>query len=155
MPPRDSIHNIVKQAIVKDGWQITDDPYVISYGERFLFVDLAATESSRLDRITGRFIGAEYQNSRIAIEIKEFRGPSAIANLEQAIGQYIVYQLLLKQVDPERQVYLAIPDTTYYDLFSEPIGELVIAEIPLKLVIIDLKKTEVKQWIPARPIEKS
>ena len=154
MPPRDSIHNIVKQAIVKDGWHITDDPYVISYGERFLFVDLGATESFSLDRIDGRFIGAEYQNSRIAIEIKEFRGPSRIANLEQAIGQYIIYQLLLKQVDPERQVYLAIPDTIYYDLFSEPIGELVIAEIPLKLVIIDLKKTEVKQWIPARPIEK-
>ncbi len=154
MPARDSIHNIVKQAIVKDGWQITDDPYVISYGERFLFVDLGATESSSLDRIDGRFIGAEYQNSRIAIEIKEFRGPSRIANLEQAIGQYIIYQLLLKQVDPERPVYLAIPDTIYYDLFSEPIGELVIAEIPLKLVIIDLKKTEVKQWIPARPIEK-
>jgi XisH protein len=107
MPARDSIHNIVKQAIVKDGWQITDDPYVISYGERFLFVDLGATESSSLDRIDGRFIGAEYQNSRIAIEIKEFRSPSAIANLEQAIGQYIIYQLLLKQVDPERQVYLS------------------------------------------------
>ena len=73
-------------------------------------------------------------------KLKNFAGPSAIANLEQAIGQYILYQLLLKQVDPEREVYLAIPDTTYYDVFSEPIGELVIAEIPLKLVIIDLKK---------------
>lgn len=155
MPSRDTIHNIVKQAIIKDGWQITDDPYVISYGERFLFVDLAATESSTLDHLAGRFIGAEYQNSRIAIEIKEFRGPSVIANLEQAIGQYILYQLLLKQVDPERPVYLAVPDITYYALFSEPIGELVIAEIPLKLIIIDLQKAEVKQWIPARPIEKS
>lgn len=155
MPPRDSIHHIVKQAIIKDGWQITDDPYVISYGERFLFVDLAATESSTPDRMAGQFIGAEYQNSRIAIEIKEFGGKSAIADLEQAIGQYIVYQLLLKQVDPEREVYLAIPDITYYSLFSEPIGELVIAEIPLKLLIVDLQKTEVKQWIPARPIEKS
>ncbi|MEG4803916.1 XisH family protein [Microcoleus sp. ARI1-B5] len=154
MPPRDSIHNIVKQAIVKDGWQITNDPYVISYGERFLFVDLAATELSTPDRIFGQFIGAEYKNSRIAIEIKEFGGKSAIADLEQAIGQYILYQLLLKQVDPERHVYLAIPDSTYYSLFSEPIGELVIAELPLKLLIVDLQKTEVKQWIPARPIEK-
>ncbi|MCC5666782.1 XisH family protein [Nostoc sp. CHAB 5784] len=24
MPPRDSIHNLVKQAIIKDGWKITD-----------------------------------------------------------------------------------------------------------------------------------
>lgn len=155
MPPRDTIHKIVKQAIVKDGWQITDDPYVISYGERFLFVDLAATESSTLEHINGQFIGAEYQNSRIAIEIKEFRGLSPIADLEQAIGQYILYQLLLKQVDPEREVYLAIPDIAYYTFFSEPIGELVISELPLKLLIIDLQKTEVKQWIPTRPIEKS
>ncbi|RLB99978.1 MAG: fatty-acid synthase, partial [Deltaproteobacteria bacterium] len=28
-----------------DGWEITDDPYVISYGERFLFVDLGAAET--------------------------------------------------------------------------------------------------------------
>jgi len=42
MPQKDSIHNPVKQALVKDGWEITDDPYVIAYGERFLFVDLGA-----------------------------------------------------------------------------------------------------------------
>ena len=65
MPARDSIHEIVKQAIIKDGWNITDDPYVISYGDRFLFVDLG---------IEKRFIGAERENSRIAIKIKEFRG---------------------------------------------------------------------------------
>ncbi len=70
MPPRDTIHQIVKQAIIKDGWSITDDAYVISYGDRFKFVDLG---------IEGRFIGAERENSRIAIEIKEFRGRSAIA----------------------------------------------------------------------------
>jgi hypothetical protein len=38
MPAKDRIHELVKQALLKDGWQITDDPYVISYGERFLFV---------------------------------------------------------------------------------------------------------------------
>ncbi len=86
MPPRDSTHNVVKQALVKDGWEITDDPYVISYGERFLFVDLAATTSSNIKPIKGRFIGAKRKNSRIAIEVKDFRGQSAIADLEQAIG---------------------------------------------------------------------
>jgi hypothetical protein len=67
----------------KEGWEITDDPYVISYGERFLFIDLAA----RLDAVSGiagRFIGARRGSSRIAVEIKEFRGNSAIADLEQA-----------------------------------------------------------------------
>ncbi|MFN9059323.1 MAG: element excision factor XisH family protein, partial [Pseudanabaena sp.] len=28
MPARDSIHETVKEAVIKDGWEITDDPYV-------------------------------------------------------------------------------------------------------------------------------
>ena len=43
MPQRDAIHQIVKQALIRDGWEITDDPFVISFGERFLFIDLGAT----------------------------------------------------------------------------------------------------------------
>ena len=43
MPARDSSHEAVKQAVINDGWVITDDPYVISYGDRFLFVDLGAS----------------------------------------------------------------------------------------------------------------
>jgi len=93
MPPRDTIHN---KAIIKEGWENTDDPCVISYGERFLFVDLAATGSSPVNKIEGRLIGAERENSYIATEIKDFPSRSAIADLEQAIGQYILYRLLRK-----------------------------------------------------------
>ncbi|MEO1094075.1 MAG: element excision factor XisH family protein [Cyanobacteria bacterium J06638_28] len=110
MPRRDAIHNLVKQALVKDGWQITDDPYVISYGERFLFVDLAATEKERVNGLQGQFIGAAKGNQQIAVEIKEFQSQSAIASLEQAIGQYVLYRLLLDQVDPARRLYLAVSD---------------------------------------------
>ncbi len=155
MPPRDAIHDVVKQAIVKDGWEITDDPYVISYGERFLFIDLGIAESNIVDQIQGQFIGAERENSRVALEIKEFRGRSAIADLEQAIGQYVLYQLLLSQVDPGRELYLAVTDMTYDELFSEPVGKLVISDLPLKMLIVDLEKVEVKQWIPQRLIKKS
>ena len=145
MPIRDSIHEPVKQAFIKDGWEITYDPYVISYGERFLFVDLGASS----------MIGIRQGTKDIAIEIKEFRGQSQIADLEQAIGQYSLYRLLLNQVDPEREVYLAIPEETYNDIFSEPIGKLAIAQLSLKLVIVNLAKQEISQWIPARPIKKS
>jgi XisH protein len=150
VPVRDSIHEVVKEAIAKDGWEVTDDPYVISYGERFLFVDLGAFATTR----TG-FIGARKGDTHIAIEIKEFRGQSQIADLEQAIGQYTLYRLLLDRVDPERDLYLAVSEATYSDIFSEPIGTLVIAELPLKLVIVDLKRKEVSQWIPSRPIKRS
>lgn len=154
MPLRDSIHDAVKQALANDGWTITDDPYVIAYGERFLFVDLGAEGFTGIDEISGNFIGAERENVRIAVEIKELRGQSVIVELEQAIGQYVLYRLLLNRVDPERRMFLAIPEKTYLELFAEPIGEVVINDLPLHLLVIDIEKVEVKRWIPNRPIEK-
>jgi hypothetical protein len=152
MPARDSIHPLVKQALIKDGWQITDDPFVITYGERFLFVDLGATDNTNKNNPQGTFLGAEREGVKIAIEIKEFGGKSAITDLEQAIGQYTLYCLLLNRIEPERKLYLAITDFTYNDIFSEPIGELVIQDLPLNLLIIDIVKTEVSLWIPSKPI---
>lgn len=154
MPQRDSIHNAVKQALINDGWEITDDPYIISYGERFLFVDLGAVEDVRKRR-KGHFLGAQRGGQRIAVEIKDFRGKSAIADLELAIGQYVLYRLLLNEIEPNRKVYLAITDVVYDDIFNEPIGELVIHNLPLHLLVINLQRIEVQQWIPPRRIEKS
>jgi hypothetical protein len=154
MAQRDTIHDAVKQALVRDGWEITDDPYVITYGERFLFVDLGAEETQTAEEIIGNFIGAERAGLRIAVEIKELKGQSVIVELEQAIGQYVLYRLLLNRIEPERSVYLAIPDKVYLELFTEPIGELVINDLPLRLLVIDVDKSEVKRWIPIRPTEK-
>jgi XisH protein len=142
MPARDNIHHLIKAAIINDGWQVTADPYVISYGERFLFVDLAAIQTSGV-------IGAEREGRSIAIEIKQFRGQSAIADLEQALGQYMLYKLLLSQVDPDRDLYLAIPEISYDSIFSEPVGELVIRDLPLKLIVVNLLTGEIVRWIPS------
>jgi hypothetical protein len=138
LPARDSSHEAIKQAVINDGWVITDDPYVISYGDRFLFIDLGAS----------RFIGICRGDQRIAIEIKQFKGQSQVTDLEEAIGQYLLYKILLNQVDPDRDLYLAISETTYNDIFREPIGQLAIVEIPLKLLIINIEHQEIIQWIP-------
>lgn len=151
MPQKDTIHDLVKQALINDGWEITDDPYVISYGERFLFVDLGAVETSILNQVEGQIIGAQREGMPIAAEVKEFRGKSVIADLEQAIGQYVLYRLLLDKVDPEREIYLAVTDVVCDGIFSEPIGELVIDGLPLQLLVVGSEKAEVQQWIPAQP----
>ncbi len=154
MPQKDHIHDVVKRALVADGWDVTDDPYVISYGERFLFVDLGAVEASMRGPVGGQFIGAQRGGSRIAVEIKDFRGKSMIASLEQAIGQYVLYRLLLNKVDPERELYLAVTDVAHDEIFSEPIGELVISDLPLRLLVIDAERAKVQEWIPKRSVEK-
>ena len=75
------------------------------------------------------------------------REDSIKKDLEQAIGQYVLYQLLINKLDPRRDVYLAISNTLYEDFFQEPIGELVIKELPLKMIIVNLQKVEITKWI--------
>jgi hypothetical protein len=75
--------------------------------------------------------------------------------LEEAIGQYVLYRLLLNKVDPAREIYLAVTDVIFEKIFSEPIGEVVINDLPLQLLIVDSEKAEIQQWIPQRAIETS
>ena len=42
MPAKDIYHETVKNALIKDGWTITDDPLKLTIGSRSLYVDLGA-----------------------------------------------------------------------------------------------------------------
>lgn len=42
MPKLDIIHNVVKNTLIKDGWVITDDLYIIQYRKTTLYADLGA-----------------------------------------------------------------------------------------------------------------
>ena len=74
MPAKDFYHDPVKNALVKDGWTITNDPLRLKWGVRELFVDLGLT----------KLIAAQKAEQKIAVEIKGFTNPSMIADLEQA-----------------------------------------------------------------------
>ncbi|MBW4616609.1 MAG: XisH family protein [Desmonostoc vinosum HA7617-LM4] len=51
-----------------------------------------------------------------------------------------MYELVSLSPTPERDLYLAVSEATYSDIFTEPIGKLAIAQIPLKLIIRPLAK---------------
>lgn len=82
MPAKDIYHEIVKQALIKNDWTITDDPLRLTIGGRSLYVDLGAE----------KLIAAQKGNQKIAVEIKSFLSLSPIKDLENALGQYILYQ---------------------------------------------------------------
>ena len=42
MPAKDKFHDVVKNALIKEDWKITDDPLTLEYGKRKMFVDLGA-----------------------------------------------------------------------------------------------------------------
>ena len=57
------------------------------------------------------------------------------------------YDILLKETDPDRIVFLAIDLKTYDGIFSEPIGELMIKRLTMRLVIFDADQRNVVKWI--------
>ena len=98
MPAKDLFHDCVKVALIRDGWQISHDPYSLKIGKKDLFVDLGAE----------KLITAEKGSIKIAVEIKSFVNPLEIQDLENALGQYILYQNVLQKIEPDRVLYLAI-----------------------------------------------
>ena len=81
MPAKDIYHNVVRFALVKDGWNILTENYTLEYGGDHLYGDIAAEKS----------IAAEKQGQKILVEVKSFLRRSFINDLEQAVGQYVVY----------------------------------------------------------------
>lgn len=138
MPAKDKFHNNVKNALIKDGWNITDDPLSLEYGKRKMYVDLAAE----------KLFSAEKEGRKIAVEVKSFLSLSELNDLEEAFGQYAIYQTLLKRQQPERLLYLAIPKEKYFDLFDEnEIGNLILEDYNLKLIVFDIESEEIVKWV--------
>ena len=138
MPARDIFHDSTRNALVKSGWTITHDPYTLKIGKKDLFIDLGAE----------KFLAAEKENTKIAVEIKSFIGASEIEDLKNAIGQYVLYQNILVDLEPERELFLAIRQAVYEDIFEKDIGELLLNRKLLKLIVFDPEHEEITQWIP-------
>jgi len=137
MPQKDVFHEVVKIALIKDGWTITHDPLTLSIGIRKVFIDLAGE----------RLIGIEKDGEKIAVEIKSFLGDSDVTELEKAIGQYILYRRILREKEPDRKLYLAVEEKTYNGIFSEPIADLIVTDEGIQLIVFNESKEEVIQWI--------
>ena len=136
MTARDAIHDAVRSALVKDGWTITADPYTIQYKEIKLFADLAAEQP----------MAAERKNELIIVEIKSFLGASRMRDLELAIGQYQLYRAYLDLTEPDRALYLAVRDITYFDFLQMDSIRIVLEKLRIKLLAINIERAEVTQW---------
>ena len=76
---QDFIHNAVKNAIIKDGWIITDDPLKLIYEELRLFADLGA------ERTFAAIRGAERLPSRLKVFVAARRSMNLKTRLVDVI----------------------------------------------------------------------
>ena len=137
MPAKDIYHDTVKKALIKDGWTITNDPLSLKIGKKDIFIDIAAE----------KLLVAEKQGQKIAVEVKSFVGTSEIEDLKNALGQYILYEKILKFQLSERLLYLAIRKAIFNRLFTEEIGQILLEDNTLKIIVFDPEEEVITKWI--------
>ena len=137
MPAKDFYHEAVKKSLVKDGWTITHDPYSLKLGAADLFVDLGAE----------KILAAEKNNDKIAVEVKSFLGKSIISEVQDAIGQFIMYREVLTDYDSDRKLYLAVEAEVFNSDFSEALKNLLLERLKIKVIVFDSDAEKIIKWL--------
>ncbi|WP_204153594.1 element excision factor XisH family protein [Leptolyngbya sp. CCY15150] len=137
MSARDRYHDWVKETLTLDGWVISHDPLSIAIGKISVQIDLGLES----------LIGAEKGARKIAVEIKSFSNVSQITDFYAALGQYLCYKVALAERQPDRILYLAIPDLVYNLFFVEELIQKVLQAYPVKLLVYNLSNKEIQSWI--------
>jgi hypothetical protein len=135
MLAKDIYHDSVKNALVKNGWTITFDPYPIKYEEVKLLADLAGEKT----------ISATKGEQKIVVEIKSFLGRSPMREFETALGQYLIYRTFLSVTHPDYRVYLALGQEIYEKFFAQAAIQLILQEFQVLLLIVDIDREEIIQ----------
>lgn len=138
MSAKDAFHKVVCVALEKDGWCITSDQFTFSVGGVKMSIDLMAE----------KMIVAEKSGQKIAVEIKSFlEQSSAISEFHTALGQFINYRAALQKKEPDRVLYLAIPNTAYNTFFQLDFPAEMIKVNQVRLIVYDVKKEAIVAWI--------
>jgi hypothetical protein len=135
---RDIYHNTVRLALEKDGWTITHDPFPLQIGKKRLSADLGAE----------RLISAEKELQKIVVEVKSFVGQSDVKDLQQALGQYVLYHQILNEMEIKRVLYLAVSQPTFNSVFSIELGQILLKNQIVRLIVFDDESEVIVQWIP-------
>jgi hypothetical protein len=134
---RDFYHDNVREALQKDGWRITHDPYSIRVDDVGYEIDFGAEP----------LIAAEKDETTIAVEVKSFVGPSNVNEFHKAVGQFNDYYVALEIEDPDRVLFLAIPEEIWLIFFQKRVIQKSLERIQAKIIVYNPHKNEIVKWI--------
>jgi len=133
---KDVIRDAVKEALIKDEWDVEDD-YTIRSGGVDFDIDLSAE----------KVIVAERGLEQILVEVKTFGDPSLVYSFHSAIGQYLDYRGALKDEEIDVKLYLAISEKTYKKLMKAPFFHRRLEEHRIKQLIVNVESKIIVKWI--------
>lgn len=133
---RDKYHYHVREALEKEGWIVTHDPYQIHTPGLDYPVDLGAEKVLAAER------GAE----KIAVEIKSFLKGSMVSEFHTAFGQFLLYNFNLQRQEPERLLYLALPARAFKHLIKFPAIADALDSFNIRLIIYKPDTKIIELW---------
>lgn len=138
MPAIDQCEEQVINALETAGWVVTHQPFAIRVDKSragYVYADLRLRQANNDQTI-------------IIVEVKCFSSTrTQLDEFYQAVGQYVSYRNALQVNGIISPVYLSVPKAVYQSFFQIPLIEAVVQDTQIKLVVIDLEKEEVIQWI--------
>ncbi len=134
---KNRFHDVVKIALEKEDWQITDDPYEINVDDVDFEIDLAAEQ----------LLAAEREHQKIAVEIKSFISPSNVSDFHTALGQFLNYRDALETIEPDRLLYLAVRVPIYETFFQRRFIVAAVQRYQIRLIIYDVQQEVIFQWL--------
>lgn len=134
---KDFYHNNVREALQKDGWKITHDPYRVNVEKVGYEIDFGAEP----------LIAAEKDEFLIPIEVKSFVGPSTVNEFHKAVGQFNDYSAALEIQEPERVLFLAIPDEAWFLFFQKKVIQRSLERVGAKILVYNPQSNTILQWI--------
>ncbi|HBC41452.1 MAG TPA: fatty-acid oxidation protein subunit alpha [Pseudanabaena sp.] len=137
MAAKDRFHAVVRIALEKDQWNVTDDPLRLDIGGTKFEIDLGAEQ----------LLAAERGKEKIAVEIKTFLSDSPLTDYHAALGQFLNYRLALEIADSTRILYLAVPVGVYESFFKREFAQVSLERYQIKLIIYDIIQEVIIQWI--------
>lgn len=144
MGRRDRYHDHVRQALENSGWHITDDPYKLGEGMAQYEIDIGAEQ----------LFAAEKGPEKIAVEVKSFVHGSKVNEFHRAIGQYTNYQTALDWLEPNRKLFLAVPQVAYLSFFQERLVVGTLQRINVKLLVYEPDDRSIITWKSYNSTEK-
>ncbi len=133
---KDLLHNIVREALINDGWAITHDPYFLEDYDPEWEIDLGAE----------KIIAAERGTDKIAVEVKSFLGLSFANEFHKVLGQYLNYLSGLRRIEPERKLLIAVPKDVYEEEFDRQGIKNSVNDYNVKMVIFDKDTKKIILW---------
>ena len=79
--------------------------------------------------------------------MKSFTRPSDMKDLEEAVGQFVLYDRLLKRYYPDHTLYLAVSEDIQKSVFEEEAGQTLLEDRIIRLVTFNPTQEVIVQWI--------